>query len=68
MVQKKKNTVTREAVVLDEEKLHKVLGNWKNLFFPFVQLKSADALQIQMNLAVYQVFQRMSMSVSPARF
>lgn len=29
MVQKKKKTVTVEAVVLDEEKLLKVLGNWK---------------------------------------
>lgn len=27
----KKKTVKVEAVVLDEEKLHKVLGNWRHL-------------------------------------
>lgn len=42
MVHKKK-TATVEAVVLDEEKLHKVLGNWEHLYL-LVLLKSVDTL------------------------
>lgn len=41
----KKKTVKVEAVVLDEEKLLKVLGNWRHLFIG--PLKSMYALLIQ---------------------
>lgn len=39
----KKKTVTVEAVVLDEEKLHKVLGNEEHRIL-FVHLQSVDTL------------------------